>query len=220
MARMTRNATSDTNHFASALSAAGRFIYQNSDKLALVSLVWFVSSVPVVTAGVATLGAYVAVAQLKSDRNRVEWRPLVAMVRTRAVAATLFGLFPLLLYASSALYAFSAESSRLRTLLFFVILYGAVYATLVMIPTFDALAAGQPPRSALTAGVRWTAAHPTLSLLSLLISCGILGVTLLLTVAFPLIFSGLVVSVNVHLVRTDDWSVTEGSEWDRPFDGA
>lgn len=216
---MTDDETNDTDHFASALSAAGRFVYRNSDRLALVSLVWFVSSVPIVTSGVATLGTYVAVAQLRSDRNRVEWGPLVALVRDRAVAATLFGLFPLSLYALSALYAVSAESSGLRTLLFFVILYGAVYATLVMIPTFDALAAGRPPRSALTAGVRWTAAHPTLSLLSLLISLGIFGVTLLLTVAFPLLFAGLVVSVNVHLVRTDDWTVTDGSESFHPFDG-
>lgn len=216
---MTDDETNDTDHFASALSAAGRFVYRNSDRLALVSLVWFVSSVPIVTSGVATLGAYVAVAQLRSDRNRVEWEPLVALVRNRAVAATLFGLFPLSLYALSALYAVSAGNSRLRTLLFFGILYGAVYATLVMIPTFDALAAGRPPRSALTAGGRWTAAHPTLSLLSLLISLGIFGVTLLLTVAFPLLFAGLVVSVNIHLVRTDDWTVTDGSEPFHPFEG-
>lgn len=209
---MIDDETTDIEHFAAALRAAGQFVYHNSNRLVLVSLAWFVLSLPVVTLGVTTLGVYVAVSQLRSDRNRLERGPLFGRVRKQAVPATLFGLFPLVLYAFSVLYLIAPETSTLQTVLFFVTLYGALYATLIMIPAFDALAAGESPKSALLDGVRWTAAHPTLSLLSLVISAVLFVGTILLTIAFPLVFAGLAVSFNVFIISTEDWTDTGQSE--------
>lgn len=196
---------SDVEHFGDALRATGQFVYANSHRLVAVSLAWTLASLPIVTVGPASLGAYVAVMQLESDRNRLEPRRLLATVGERAVTATLFGLFPLVLFAISGLYLYAqiTAASPLRAALFFLTLYAGCYAALVMVPTFVGLADGRAARPALVAGVRWTAAHPTLTMLTGLITVIILTASLLLTVAFPLLFAGVAAAFHVHIVDLD-----------------
>jgi hypothetical protein len=199
----TTDEESDVDHLADALRGTGEFVYGNSHRLIVVSLLWTLASLPVLTVGAATLGAYVAVGQLASDRNRIEWGPLFDVVRGRAVTATLYGLFPLVLLGTAGLYFVAGvdDGSILQAGLFFLTLYAGLYAGLVMVPTFVGLADGKSPRPALLDGIRWTAAHPTLAMLTGLITVVVLTASLLLTVAFPLLFVGVAAGFHHHIVQ-------------------
>ncbi|TYL37806.1 hypothetical protein CV102_15845 [Natronococcus pandeyae] len=192
----------DANQFADALRSTGRFVYGNSHTLTLVSVCWFLASVPVVTIGPATLGAYVAVRQLDSDRNRVELNELLGTVRSQFVPATLYGLVPPLFFVIAAGYAVAHLSNPglLTTGLFFVSLYVGLYAGLVMVPTFYELADGTAPAKAIKLGIRWTAAHPTLALLTGLVTLIVLLATLLLTIGFVLLYPMLAFSFQHRMV--------------------
>lgn len=203
---MDTNNRSDIDHMASSLRRTGGFVYNNSHTLVLISIGWFLASVPIVTIGPATLAAYIAIDQLNSDVNRIEVSDILASVRQRLVPAFLLGLVPLVFFALSVLYlaAQAREPTLLRVSLFYLTLYLALYTSLVMIPTFRRLATGQPASKAMVAGVRWTATHPTLAMLTGIITATVLVFTLLLTIGFALLFPAIAFSFHTQLIPIEE----------------
>lgn len=209
---MTIANESELDSFAASLRGTGNFVYANSHSLVALSVAWFIASLPIVTIGPATLAAYVGIRQLRSDYNRLDRRALFGRVREGVIPATLFALFPLGFLGISFLYfwAYTVDGEPLSAVSFFVALYIALYGFLIMMPTFVRLTEGDPAAKALKRGIKWVAAHPTLSLLAGVITVLIAVVTIVLTVAFVLIFAGAAFSYQIELVTaTEDFETSD-----------
>ncbi|WP_224450322.1 YesL family protein [Haloprofundus salilacus] len=199
-----READSEEKHDAERLGKAirqtGRFAYDNAFALVGVSLLWTLASLPVVTLGPATVGAYAAIRSLRAD-GHVDKRDVLATVRRQFLHATLLGVFPLLLGGVSLLYA--AEFVRVGTTLALVLTvlsaYATFYTVLVLLPAFVALARGESALSALAEGRRRVSGQPTLSLAVALLTAAILVATALTTVGFAFLFPTLAFSLHAFL---------------------
>lgn len=199
---MTIADESELDSLARTLRSTGNFVYANSHRLILVSVCWFVASLPLVTIGPATLAAYVAIRHLDSPYNRIDWGDLVSTVRQQFVASALFGLFPLSFLGLCALYlrAYVVDGSTLAAAIAFVTFYVALYAFLVMVPTFVRLAEREQASVAIRWGVSWVGAHPTLALLTGVVTLVTAVVTAVLTIAFVLIFAGAAFSFQIQMI--------------------
>jgi hypothetical protein len=190
---MSGRVDSDAEAFAEAVAGTGRFAYRHGLELAVVGVAWFVASLPVVTVGPATLGAYAAIDSLATE-GRIDRRRVARVVRRRGVHALLLGVLPgvfglvALLYASA--YAGGGElfAAGLAVLASNV----AMYLAVVLV------------REALAFGRRWTAAHPTLALATAVYTAAVFAVGVALTVGFVVLFPAMAFGVHVAVVDEDD----------------
>jgi hypothetical protein len=206
---------SDAEVLGEALNETKRFVYSNGAELTLISVCWFCCSLPVVTVGPATLGAYTAVASLRENRG-INAHRVFATVRSQLVGATLLGLFPVVLACITLLYAFQylTRGTSSAGLLALVGAYGVVFAVLVLAPTFVSLAQGIPLSNALRQSYLWTVRYPTLTLavgtITVIIGCALL----VFVVAFPLLFAGVTYSFHTQVIVThsDEFAPEETCE--------
>ena len=128
---------------------------ENGPRMVLLSIAWFVCSLPLITIGPATPAAYAAVASLREtyafDRERI-----LTVLKRHGVSAVLLSGVPLLLAAVSALDAseYFAARSTFLPVLSIGSAYAAAYATLVLVPTFVGMATGGELGSSIHAGFR------------------------------------------------------------------
>ncbi|ESP89360.1 hypothetical protein [Candidatus Halobonum tyrrellensis] len=211
----------DTRAVYRSFVSAVRFFYDHGPRLVLVSVAWFCCSLPVVTVGPSTLGAYAAVASLREghtvDRGRV-----VATVRRHGLSAALLSGVPLAFAAVAALYArrYLLVGSTVALVLGVLATYAAVYAALVLVPTFAALADGEELEPAVRAAVRWTGRNAVGAVMVGMGTFLLFVVTGALTIGFVVVFGGLVAAFHLETLRgpppkyeaaDEGWSPYEGS---------
>jgi uncharacterized membrane protein YesL len=192
---------SDREVLGEALNELKGFVYTNGAELTLVSVCWFFCSLPVVTVGPATLGAYTAVTSLYENEG-IHASRVFTTVRNQFVGATLLGLFPVSLAGIALLYAvhYLTTGSLLAGIFSLIGAYGAVFALLVLIPTFVSLAHGTPVSQALRRSYLWTVRSPTLALTVGVITAITGCVLLVFVVAFPLLFAGVAFGFHTLVV--------------------
>lgn len=188
------------------------FVYGNVLSLVGVSVAWFLASLPLVTIGPATVGAYAAIDSLR-ETGRIDRGVVTRAVRTNGLHAALLSALPLVFGTVGATYAYeyARTGGLLVGVLAVVTIYATAYAILVLIPAFVALSRGTDPTTALRTGWRWTAAHPTLALTTGLLTLLVLAGTIVLTVGFVLCFPAVAFSFHVEL-----FSTTSESNADQP----
>ncbi|MDS0295639.1 hypothetical protein [Halogeometricum luteum] len=211
----------DTKTVYRSFVSAARFFYEHGPRLVAVSVLWFLCSLPLVTVGPATLGAYAAVASLREghafDRERV-----VATLKRHGVSAVLLSGVPLVFAAIAALYArrYLLTRSTVALVLGVLTTYAAAYAALVLIPTFAGLVAGEDLETALRAGVRWTGRNAASSVMIGLGTVLLFAVTGALTIAFAVVFGGMVAAFHLEALlgpppkseaAEDHWSPYESA---------
>lgn len=205
--------TETTNQaaFRRALVGLPRFVYGNGLQLIVLSVVWVVCSLPLVTVGPATLAVYTAVQDLRSDRNTTDRSRIVSTLRQNGAASIVFSGVPVVFGVIAFLYGVQAleQGVLLGEIVALIAGYIALYATLVLIPTFDAMAAGVSPVASVRRGVRWVRAYPTAALTTALLSVAFLALSVLFTIAFVLLFAGVVVSLHVAVVAEFDTHISE-----------
>ncbi|WP_266082283.1 hypothetical protein [Haladaptatus caseinilyticus] len=186
----------DDERLRTALTKTGRFVYRHLTALVGISIVWFVASIPLVTVGPATLGAYTAIRSLRQfeciDRGVV-----VERVRTNGIHATLLSALPILPALGAGLYATAAlDSGTTATVLSVVCAYAALYAVLVLVPAFVSLSDGASVSAALHFGRTQVTGHPTLVLTTGLLTFVVFVATAALTVGFALLFPAVAFSLH------------------------
>lgn len=202
-AALVSHSRSNADVLGTALNKTKRFVYVNGAELTLISICWFCCSLLVISVGPATLGAYTAVASLY-DNEGINAHRVIATVREQLISVTLLGLFPVVLASMAVLYAvhFLVSGTTLAGLLALVGAYGAVFASLVLAPSFVLLAQGTPLSRALRHGYVWTVQNPTLvlavSVITAIIGCGLL----VFVVSFPLLFAGVTCSFHTQVITT------------------
>ena len=174
---------------------------ENGPRMVLLSVAWFVCSLPLITIGPATFAAYAAVASLREtyafDRGRI-----LTVLKRHGVSAVLRSGVPLLLAAISVLYALEYFAARSTFLLVLSVgsAHAAAYATPVLVPTFVDTATGGELESSIRAGFRWTSVNAIGAVTLAMATLVAFLVTGLLTVAFVVVFAGLAAAFHVHVL--------------------
>lgn len=172
-----------------AFWAAFAFVYRKALAVAAVSLAWTVASLPLVTVGPATLGAYAAIRSLRED-GEVDTGAVLRTVRRQGLNAALLGGAVVLVGATSLLYLgqYVRTSSTVTGALGVTGLYVAIHLALVLMPTFVGLARGVSMLDALKTSYRWSVERPAAAVSTLAFTALLLVVSLVLTVALVLVF--------------------------------
>lgn len=181
-----------------------RTLYRNSAELIAVSFCWFAASVPIITIGPATVWAYAVIGELV-ENDRFEPRQALGIARERFVGAVVFSTVPLSLTLGTGVFfwEFAQTGSDSAKVLAVGSAYGWIFAGLVLIPTYLALADGDTPIVALKRGYLWTSNHPTLALLIGFVTLAVLLATAALTVGFVLLFAGIAFTFQRAVVTAD-----------------
>lgn len=196
-------APSDITVFRRAIRRALRFIYRESLWLVGLSVVWFLASVPIVTIGPATVGAYAVILSLRDeDSAGVDRDHVVDVLWKQFVPGVLLGLLPLFFGFISAFYLTRPDRGIVVYALGILAGYITIYLILVLMPTFVELAQGEDVIDALRTGAAWVSRHPGLALSLGTISLFVFVVSLGLTIAFPLLFAGIAFSIQTEVVTS------------------
>lgn len=189
----------DTTAVYRAFVSAVRFFYEHGPRLVVVSVLWFLCSLPVLTVGPATLAAYTAVESLRVG-HQIDRGRIAATVKRHGVSAGLLAGVPVVFAAVAALYVqqYLATRATLALALGVVTTYAASYAALVLVPTFAGLAGGDDLEPSVRTAVRWTGRNPTAAVMVGMGTLLLAAVTGLLTVAFVVVFAGLAASFHLE----------------------
>lgn len=175
-----------------------RFVYHHSVPLVAVSVAWFVTSLPIITAGPATLGAYATIRSLR-EKGQVDREYIKRALRTNGLHAALLSFLPMAFIGAGSLYLGGAVTAGgFGPIIAVVALYIGGYVAVALIPTFVALADGTPPVAALRQAYVWTATDPASTMALALVTVGVVGVTALSTIGFVLLFPALAFSYHVE----------------------
>ena len=185
-----------------AFGASFRFVVQHALSVVGVSLAWALASLPIVTVGPATLGAYAAVASLR-EQGSVDVGEVRQTVRDHGLDAFLLGGVVVIMAGISALYAvqFVRTEATIAGVLGVAGLYVTAFLVLVLVPTFVGLAAGVPLSEAVRTSYRWTISQSVAALSMLLLTGLLLVLSLVLTVAFVLVFPAVAAWFHTTLLR-------------------
>jgi len=199
-----------------AFSASFRFVAGNALSVVAVSLAWTLASLPLVTMGPATLGAYAAVASLR-EHGSVDVGAVRETVRDQGVNALLLGGVVVLVAGISVLYIaqFVRTEAPVAGVLGVAGLYATVHLVLVLASTFVGLAAGVPLAEAVTTSYRWTISHSVAALSTLLLTGLLLALSLALTIAFVLVFPAVAAWFHTTLLEplfVPDRELVSGAE--------
>jgi len=193
------------------LQSTGRLVWDSLPELVVVSVAWFLASLPVVTVGPATVGAYRAVLSVRAG-DGLDVAAIRTTVRRQFVHATLLGLFPVVLGLAAVNYALAylATGELLAGALALGGFYVVLYATLVLVPTFIRLASGADVATALWDGYRFTARHVVGTVVLGTVTVGLFALSSLLTVGVVLLFAGVACVFHVEFCTAidDDFQTT------------
>lgn len=206
-AQRADQATDESAGRAGALKRTLRFTYYHSTALVPLSVLWFFASLPLVTAGPATLGAYATVLSLREtgevDRSRVR-----RTIRQNLLHATLLGLLPPVFLAIAAINALGGGSGLIGVLG----LYAGTYLAVVLVPTFIEIARGCDVVPALREGYLWTANNPAVAVHLVVVTIVVTVAGALLSIGFVLLFAGVLATYHFEIVSEDGPEIDPGSE--------
>lgn len=174
-----------------------QFVYRYSATLVAVSVAWFVASLPVVTVGPATLGAYAAIRSLR-ETGRIDRAYVVRALRANGLHAALLSVLPLVFVGTAMLYLRGGAFGGVGTAVAVVGLYVGGYLGVALVPTFVAMADAEPPTTALKQGYVWVASRPASTIVLALVTGLLFVVTAFLTIGFVLLFPALTFSYHVE----------------------
>lgn len=193
-----------TGRYRRSLRRTAAFSYRHSTWLVVVSVCWVVASLPVVTSGLATLGAFSAIRMLRNG-DRPCWRTVGKSLRRHGLNVTLMSFVPLLLAAGTALYAVRYIETGSIGYLFLSIsgVYLVSFLLLVLLTTVAHLSDGDGFVEAVSAGYRWVIRNPLLSTMSALTMAGIVLIGIASVVGLVVIVPAVLFSLHREVVGSD-----------------
>ncbi|GGN20310.1 hypothetical protein [Halarchaeum nitratireducens] len=195
------NTADDVRSVHAGLGDAFRSAYHHSVAAVVVSLGWFVASLPVVTVGPATLAAYAAIQSLREhgrvDRSEVR-EALAANWHNAALLSGVFVAFTVVTvaYATQYFQTGGVQAGALAV----VVGYVTAHLAVVLVVAFVRLSEGASVYEAVTGGYSWTVSRPFDTVLVGFVSLGLFAVSALLTVTVCLVFPFLLFTFHVAVV--------------------
>lgn len=202
-----------------ALRDAVGTVYRNPVATVTVSLGWLVASLPLVTVGPATLGAYAAVRSVVAT-GELDRSAVTETVTAHWLDAVLFsGLLGISL-STAVLYLsrYAATGAGRAGLLGVVSLYLLYHVGVVVAMSLVSLAGGTDVASAVSAGYTWSVRRPLATVLVGVVTGALFVVCALLTVALPLVFPALAAAFHTELAASPGSDRADAAD-DRPAIG-
>lgn len=201
-------ADSDVARLGAALAAAKRNVYDHISTMVLISVCWFLASLPVMTIAPATVGAYAAIENVV-ETGRIDHGAVLSVVRRQFVPALVLGVFPPMFLFGGLFFTadFLETVDPMAALLAVGSFYAFAFSVLILIPAFVGLSRGTWAGTAVKEGYLWVVGHPTLAMTAGLVTLAVFVVTALLTIGFVLLFAGIAFTFHlavVHDRRPDD----------------
>lgn len=199
------NTADDIRSVHQGLGVAFRSAYNHSSTMVIVSLLWVIASLPLVTIGPATLAAYKAVLTLR-DEGQIDRDAVVATLSQHWHNAVLLsGVFVAFAavtvgYATNYVLTGAVQSGILAV----VACYLTVHLGAVLIVAFVRLAEGNAVYDAVRSGYSWTAMHPFDTVLLGFVSIGLFVVNVVLTVTVFLVFPFLLFTFHTAVIAERD----------------
>lgn len=197
----TRKSNADVDPLYATLQSTARFVWEYLPCVIAISFSWFLSALPVVTIGPATVGAYRAILSLHTN-GRIDASAVRSTVRDQFGHATLIGLVPVVLLAIAVTYTLTylSTGTPFSGILALVGFNAGIYAWLVSVPTLLGLADGESAMNALTNGYLWTARHAVGAIALGTVTVALFAVTALFTIAVMVLFAGVAFAFHVEFV--------------------
>lgn len=198
------NTADDVRSVHAGLGDAFRSAYHHSVATVVVSLAWFVASLPLVTVGPATLAAYAAVQSVREHGHVERGEVRDALAAHWHNAALLSGVFVVftavtVAYATQYLQTGAVSAGALAV----VAGYLTAHLAAVLVVAFVRLSEGASVHEAVTSGYSWTVTRPFDTVLLGFVSVGLFAVSALLTVTVCLVFPFLLFTFHVAVVGRD-----------------
>lgn len=206
---MTDPASGGSRSLAAGCRSAARLFWDELPAFVVVSVCWVVASLPLVTIGPATVGAYAATHEIRSARAAdivldpcATTRKVIARTRDQFVPAVLLTGVPLAFVGVGGAYAveYVTTGAVAVAVVSAVALLAGLQLVLALIPTFIALATDSDVPTAIREGYLWTVSDPIAAVGISMITVSLATVSLLFTVAFVLAFGGLTACLHVEVV--------------------
>lgn len=184
-----------------SLRAAFRFVYDHSFALVGVSLAWSLLSLPLVTIGPTTIGAYAAIESLR-ERGWIDKSEVYATVRRELAQAFLLSVVTGIIAVMGVLYTlrFVATEEPIAGILAVAAVYVAAHLALVLPAALLGLVRGVSLDNTLWTGYRWSVTNPVTAVLLGTTTLMLFIVSLLLTIAVILVFPAILFSFHVELL--------------------
>lgn len=192
----------DEGSFGGALRDALGFAYRHSLFLVVVSVCWVVSSLPVVTCGISTLGAYAAIRSLRSN-NEVRFDEITATIRRHGVNASLLIYVPIIIGFATATYFLTYVRTDSFQYLAIAIAgtYLFIFLALVVLTTFAVLSRERSFVDSLSASYTWVVGNPTHSTTLIFVYAGLLLLGAVSVIGLVIIVPALLFTLHEGVVR-------------------
>jgi len=183
-----------------ALATAFRTVYDHPVPMVAISVGWVLASLPLVTVGPSTLGAYAAVRSVR-EKGYVNRTEIAATLRNHWLDAVLFSGLMAVFPVIAVLYMdqFITTGTGYAGLFGAVGVYLAYHAWVVFALAFVSLASGTDVVDAVTNSYRWSVERPVVTVLVGIVTGTLFVVCTLLTIALPLVFPALAATFHTEL---------------------
>ncbi|EMA27033.1 hypothetical protein [Haloarcula japonica] len=195
-----------------ALATAARQVYRHPLPMVAISVGWVLASIPLITIGPATLGAYRAVRSVRED-GRIDRGAVRETLAAHWLDAVLFSGLLVVFPAIAVLYLgqYAATGAPLSGVLGAVGFYLTYHAWVVFALAFVSLADGADAVDAVTGGYRWSVENPVATVLVGIVTATLLIASAVLTIALPLVFPALAAAFHTELFA-ENRTASDGDE--------
>ncbi|MFB9807100.1 hypothetical protein ACFFQF_18520 [Haladaptatus pallidirubidus] len=201
------------DHFRRSFQRTGTFIFQHSISLVIISICWFVGSLPLVTSGPATLGAYSAIHSIRNG-DRIETRMIRRTLRRHGLNATLLGFVPIIVGIITAIYFHQYIVTNSTFYIVFAIggVYLFAFLLLISLTTFVRLSDGCTFVEAVKDSYGWVIHNPLLSMMIMLTSGVLLLIGIISIVGLVVIIPAILFSFHLEVVQTNVSQIAQNGD--------
>lgn len=197
-----RTREEDERSFRRSLRDALGFAYRHSLVLAITSICWVVSSLPIITCGISTLGAYATIRSLHLH-EKVEKDEIVKTIRQHGVNASLLIYIPIIIgFATSAYFHTYVRTDSLQYLVIAIVgTYLFIFLSLVVLTTFAILSQDRSFIDSLSTSYTWIVTNPAHSTTLIFVYVGVLLLGVVSVIGLVVIVPALVFTLHDGVVR-------------------
>lgn len=190
--------TTDSSRVYRSVKDTARFVYTHSISLVGVSLLWFIGSLPVLTVGISTLGAYSALLSLR-DSGSIERNTVHSSLKSHWVNVTLFSWVVIIIASTTALYFYRyvVNGGMLYAIFCILGIYLLIFTIVMELTSFIFLEQNYSFSDAIRNSYLLLIANPLFSVSCLLLGAGILVMGVISIVGLVVIIPGLLFSFHI-----------------------
>ncbi len=203
-------ASTNADQFRRSVRRTGSFVYQHSPSLVVISVCWVVGSFPLVTSGLATLGAYTAINSMRNGQ-RIETKAIRRTLRRHGLNATLMSIVPVVIgvLTIAYFYRYIVTDSIQYILLSIVGVYLFSFLLLISLTTFALLSDENTFSVAVKNSYRWVIHNPLHCIVVIFASGVLVFVGIVSIVGLVIIIPAVLFSFHLEVIQNSSTLTAE-----------